>query len=69
MNLSHEAKDALIDYQAAQIETLRKRNTFLEKLHLKKCITQRSCMMKNPKRMSNNLITFILNIKTQWQKL
>ncbi len=35
MNLSHEAKDALIDYQAAQIETLRKRNTFLEKLHLK----------------------------------
>jgi len=35
MTLSHEAKNALIDYQQARIDTLTKRNTFLEKLHLK----------------------------------
>lgn len=35
MNLSHEGKDALIDYQQSRIYALRKRNTFLEKLHLK----------------------------------
>ena len=35
MTLSHEGKDALINYQQARIDTLTKRNTFLEKLHLK----------------------------------
>ncbi len=35
MTLSHEGKDALIEYQQARIVALRKRNTFLEKLHLK----------------------------------
>tara|TARA_R110002126_G_scaffold10424_3_gene47501 strand:+ start:144 stop:326 length:183 start_codon:yes stop_codon:yes gene_type:complete len=34
-NLSNEAKDALIAYQQARIQALRKRNTVLEKLHLK----------------------------------
>jgi len=35
LNLSDKAKNALIDYQQARIESLIKRNTFLEKIHLK----------------------------------